>query len=221
MYIDGFSDQCTQPLNCPRKDKPVNSSTYNPLLIGIMRILKYIFAITTILWQPLLLANPPKVNGNALKPGHGYLLVAIESLGDTPQKILIKGPQLFSNNSIENLIPGNNYRLIEVPTGSYSYNQIYTGGKKSESFYWDILSFDYSIKVRPNTISYAGHLISEMYSDTNVDFNFRNRSSQAFEYIKSCCLQLSKSYPLVFTGSYPDPFLDFLSSSETDSTRRQ
>ncbi len=144
-----------------------------------------------------------------LKNGHGYLLLAVESLGTPPKKILLKGPKVFSSLSIDKLKIGDNYRILEVPIGRYYYSQVYSDEEKS-SAYWEILSFDYYIDVQENQTSYAGHLISEMYSDQHTDFNFRNRSSRAYKYLKECCELISKKYPLTFTGSYPDPFLDLL-----------
>lgn len=144
-----------------------------------------------------------------LREGHGYLLLAIESLGIPPKKILLRGPKVFSTLSFDEIRSGTNYRKIPVPEGRYYFSQIHNGEGKTSS-YWDILSFDYYVDVKANTTSYAGHLISEMYSDQSVDFNLRNRSSQAFAYFQNCCQALNKTYPLTYTGSYPDPFLDFL-----------
>lgn len=90
-------------------------------------------------------------NGN-LKEGYGYLLLAIESLGTTPHKILLKGPKLFSSPSVQSITPGDNYRLMPVPAGRYYFSQIYNDGKKEEAAYWDILNFDYYIDVEANTI---------------------------------------------------------------------
>lgn len=147
--------------------------------------------------------------GATLKSGHGYLLLAVESLGTPPKKILLKGPKVFSSLSIDKLQAGDNYRILEVPTGRYYFSQVYSDEEKN-SAYWEILSFDYYIDVLENKTSYAGHLISEMYSDQHTDFNFRNRSSQAYKFLEVCCELISRKYPLTFTGSYPDPFLDLL-----------
>lgn len=150
-----------------------------------------------------------------LKSGHGYLLLAVESLGTPPKKILLKGPKVFSSLSIDRFQSGNNYRLLAVPAGRYYYSQVYSDEEKN-SAYWEIRNFDYYIDVQENRTSYAGHLISEMYSDQHTDFNFRNRSSQAFRHIQECCQLISKKYPLIFTGSYPDPFLDLLMETPED-----
>ncbi len=152
-------------------------------------------------------------NNKALKEGYGYLLLAIESLGTTPHKILLKGPKLFSSPSVQSTTPGDNYRLMPVPAGRYYFSQIYNDGKKEEAAYWDILNFDYYVDVEANTISYSGHFISEMYGEQEVDFIYRNRSSQAYEYLRHCCSETLRRYPLNFTGSYPDPFLDFLKNN--------
>lgn len=148
-----------------------------------------------------------------LEKQHGYLLMAIESLGTPPHKILLKGPKLFSNLSIQPIENGDNYHLLAVSEGRYFFSQVYNHEKKNKSAYWDVLNFDYFVDVKAGSVSYAGHFISEMYGDQDIDFNFRNRSSQAHAYLESCCLSLIQRYPLVYTGLYPDPFLDHLNKT--------
>lgn len=152
----------------------------------------------------------------SLKANHGYLLLAIESLGTPPHKILLKGPKLFSSLSIQPIEKGNSYYLLSVPEGRYSFSQVYNNEKKNKAAYWDILNFDYFVDVKPGTVSYAGHFISEMYGEQDIDFNFRNRSSQAHAYLVDCCKSLMQRYPLKYTGSYPDPFIDHLNNAQVE-----
>ncbi|GAA6151269.1 hypothetical protein [Pseudoteredinibacter isoporae] len=176
-----------------------------------MKAIAYLtLAALLVLPVPAVPAQGVERNTEALKEGYGYLLLAIESLGTTPNKILLKGPKLFSSPSVQSIEPGNNYRLMPVPAGRYYFSQVYNDGKKDESAYWDILDFDYYIDVKADTVSYSGHFISEMYGEQEIDFVYRNRSSQAHEYLRNCCAEILQRYPLSFTGSYPDPFLDFL-----------
>lgn len=153
-----------------------------------------------------------KLSITSLKPGYGYLLVAVEAYGLAPSKILLKGNKFLTSTSVASLKLGNNYQLLALPAGEYTYNQIYNHQQLNSDTYWDILNHDYSIQVQADVISYGGHLVSSI-DESYAEFLFRNRSSQAWAYINQCCSQLLRTNTFHYTGHYPDPFIEILKSS--------
>lgn len=175
----------------------------------MLKIASLVCSLALVFWSCVTQANPSKT---ALKPGHGYLLVAIEAYGLAPSKILLKGNKFLASTSVASLELGNNYQLIALPAGEYTYNQVYNHQQLDNETYWDILNHGYSIKVQADIISYGGHLISSI-DESYAEFLFRNRSSQAWSYINQCCSQLLKTNSFHYTGHYPDPFIEILKSS--------
>jgi len=178
----------------------------------MLKIAAVFCSLTFVFWLNSAQANP---SITPLKPGYGYLLVAVEAYGLAPSKILLKGNKFLASTSVADLKLGNNYQLIALPAGEYTYNQVYNHQQINNETYWDILNHNYSIQVQADAISYGGHLVSSI-DESYAEFLFRNRSSQAWAYIKQCCSQLLKTTTFDYTGHYPDPFLEILKSSTAE-----
>ncbi|GAA6151267.1 hypothetical protein [Pseudoteredinibacter isoporae] len=142
-----------------------------------------------------------------LGEGEGYLLLGLYVHDIIPSKIMLKGDGFLSTESMTDLIPGDQYDLIAVKAGEYTFDRVYNNALLNDKIYWDLEAIDFTVKVEPGTISYGGHLISEVQASRQAIFRLRNRGSQALEYLEYCCSSLLENYKLKYTGKVTDPYL--------------
>lgn len=144
-----------------------------------------------------------------LKPGQGYLMLAIEALEHSPAKIFLKGPKLFSSVSVSHLLENTQYRLLALPVGKYQYKHVLNPEYFGDQSYWDIEDQGFATEVKANSISYGGHLISLIENQEHAAFYYRNRSSQALRFLSQCCASLVKQYDFHYSGAFRDPFIRY------------
>lgn len=147
----------------------------------------------------------PKLGSN-----EGYLLLGLYVHDIIPSKVMLKGDGLLSTQSMTDLIPKDQYKLIAVKAGNYSFDRVYNNALLNKDVYWNLEPVDFTVKVEAGTISYGGHLISEVQASRQAYFRMRNRGSQALGYLQSCCSQLLSKYKLTYTGKVSDPYLRHL-----------
>ncbi len=151
----------------------------------------------------------PKLGSN-----EGYLLLGLYVHDIIPSKIMLKGDGFLSTESMVDLIPGDQYDLIAVKAGEYTFDRVYNNALLNDKVYWDLEPIDFTVKVEPGTISYGGHLISEVQASRQAFFRLRNRGSQALKYLEYCCSDLLKQYKLKYTGKVSDPYLKKLQEAK-------
>lgn len=151
-----------------------------------------------------------------LSSGQGYLLLGVHVHNIIPHKIMLKGDSFLSTESITVLEPGDQYRLLALDPGTYTYEKVFQNAHLNKNFYWNLENLKYSLKVEAGKINYGGHLITELkMSDANI-FSFRNRSNRALTFLRICCDSILKSTPLIYSGNYPDPYFDHALRVEGD-----
>lgn len=144
-----------------------------------------------------------------LKSNEGYLLAGIEIYNIIPSKIYLQGDSLLSIESIADLAPGDQYRLLALPAGTYTYKRVFNNAHINKNVYWSILERKFSVTVKAGAINYSGHLISDIEGTRYASFSYRNRSSQALRFLDQCCNQLLSKYSFRYTGESPDPYAEF------------
>jgi len=147
--------------------------------------------------------NVPNLGSN-----EAYLLLAVHVHDVVPHKIMLKGDGLLSSESMTDIVPGDQYKLISVAPGKYTFSKIYQN-KLLKDAYWNIEDQEHTITVKPGVINYGGHLITELGFGDIAHFRMKNRSSLALEYLSNCCGDLLNAYKLDYTGLVSDPYLKF------------
>lgn len=147
----------------------------------------------------------PKLGSN-----EGYLLLGLYVHDIIPSKVMLKGDGFLSTQSMTDLVPKDQYKLIAVKAGNYTFDRVYNNALLNKDVYWNLEPVDFTVKVEAGTISYGGHLITEVQASRQASFRMRNRGSQALSYIESCCSQLLSKYKLTYTGKVSDPYLQLL-----------
>jgi len=146
-----------------------------------------------------------------LSENEGYVLLPLIISGMVPESITLKEDKFFGHSYIaENLELGENFKLITLPAGDYTWTKI----KINHNYYFDLDKQGFSLTVKKGVINYGGHLIvdiNQMFE--TAKYNYVNRSSQAIDELQNCCVNLISDYSLIFSGGTEDPFIDFLSNA--------
>ncbi len=154
-----------------------------------------------------------------LKNNQGYMLVVLNvEQGYIPEFVTISESGAFGDTvKMESLSVNANFRLFAVDAGTYTWERLYF----TKRHYIDLEDREFTVKVEPGTISYAGHL--SLYSEMNASQSeflggariyYNNRSSRALFYLELKYPELLKQYELVNTSDENDDFIPFARSLE-------
>lgn len=168
-----------------------------------MKLLSYLASLAVFV-GPHCAAEPTL---SPLADDEGYLALNIVIQSMVPESVKLESAELFgAGHLVRELKSGENFHLIKLPAGEYSWSRI----QVNNSYYFNIDDQNFNVSVLPGKINYSGHLLIEIFQYYGTAyFNYVNRSSQVIDALEGCCAELSKQYPLVFTGTSPDPFIDF------------
>ena len=141
----------------------------------------------------------------------GYVLLPV-STNTSIFELRISGSKYFKFNK-EDLKYKQNYMLIQLPEGKYSYSEIrlnkYTVVNDFKSGLWDFT-------VKRGVINYVGDFNltnhSKTYGTYNLTYEIHNNSSIALEYLENKHPDIVKEYNVVYGGPGNDDFFDFVES---------
>ncbi len=150
--------------------------------------------------------------------GYGYLLLGLDT-ERTLHEISIDGSKnvFLSSNDLR---PGENYLLIELPLGKYNIRKIHLDNYR----YFKLDKEKWSFEVKENTISYAGDLAIRVIEfsrrsrngisrSVNADIVLENNSSFALEFLESTYKQILENREVVYSGPGEDSFLSYTQTS--------
>ncbi|WP_434927752.1 hypothetical protein [Shewanella sp. HL-SH2] len=132
----------------------------------------------------------------------GYLLISIDT-NSKLDSISIDGDSDFIFTE-ENLQPGSNFIIAEIPAGAYSFERI----KLNRYYYYSLTDGIWNFTVEAGKINYIGNF--------NIEIKFfgskmllENQSSEALRYIEAKFPNIYQSRELVYSGPGNDDFFSF------------
>lgn len=142
----------------------------------------------------------------------GYLLLGVES-GFDLDYIILTGRERLKLTSAD-LQAGLNYLLIPVSAGIYEVGEVRTAASYRFIFDDEDEKDLWKIEVRPNAISYGGHLSvrTRHYYSPTARFELENRTSQTLDYMGENFPQLINELPLLYNGPGEDRFIQYARS---------
>lgn len=152
------------------------------------------------------------VQAQDLDAGEGFLLfstdlsVAIEGLE------LRREGKVFRFDLVDGLDTGLSYRLVPLPQGEYYFDTAVlraTAGQSIKVFLGDDLT---RFTIEAGRINYMGHIVLYRYGLSRYSRNRTNRMSQALQWLSSEHPELPGRYSLHYSGSFPDPFADYVAA---------
>ncbi|GAA0859048.1 hypothetical protein [Aliiglaciecola litoralis] len=141
-----------------------------------------------------------------LSANSGYLLVGVD-LNYAVNNIQIGGPKdvLFTRDDLDQF---NNYFLVEMPAGKYSFEKI----RLLNGYYYTLKSGYWDFEVKPSEISYVGHLkiMSRNGWFSRYNITLENKSTDALEYMQDNYNNILSARRLRHRGPGDDKFLEYV-----------
>ena len=137
----------------------------------------------------------------------GYLLIGVETNFNL-KEINIDGPTDI-NLSHKDLRAGNNFILVPLPAGTFEV----TGINMTHYSHFEMREEDdWSFEIKPQTISYVGHLEFDWrgFNRSYAHIELVNRSTEALEFMQKDFPNILSSRMLYYGGPGEDSFFDFL-----------
>lgn len=145
-----------------------------------------------------------------LKPDEGLLLITFDSSSKVISARFGGDGKAFARGVMSNLDAGRNPQLFALREGRYQWDSVRLQGLFGLRYTFDLSdSNDFAFEVKAGAINYAGDLIFRPEMFTRARFHVANRSLRAMDWLYKHHADISSSYTLVYSGSYPDPFPTF------------
>lgn len=139
----------------------------------------------------------------------GYLLIGVETNYNL-KNIEIDGPQDIRLTHVD-LKSGNNFILVPLLAGYYDIASIAVNEFIEYEFK---KNRDWRFEIKPQTISYVGHLEIERkgYYSSEDSLFLMNRSTEALEFMEQKFPTILENRKLYYGGPGGDDFFDFVES---------
>lgn len=142
-----------------------------------------------------------------LSKEQGYLLIGVDTEYNL-KKISIDGPD-YIRLSHHDLRAGSNYILIPLESGEYNIEEI------TYNSYWKSKPIDESewvFTIKPQTISYVGHLQveKELFYGRVVDIELVNRSTEAIDFMTLNFPSILHERELFYGGPGEDNYFQYI-----------
>lgn len=135
-----------------------------------------------------------------LRPGEGYVLVAVDSDVDLRYVSVRSASRLFTGERLEDIKQGRNYGLYVMPAGDYRWDSLHAGWVR-----WVMREEpEFVFQSRAGEITYAGDLIYH-----GVRFHVANRGLSALDWLEREHPVIAARFDFKYSGHYPDPFPAF------------
>jgi hypothetical protein len=142
-----------------------------------------------------------------LSANEGYVAINIIIKQGVPESIKITSINFLGESYTKSdLKEGDNFELIKLPAGDYYWSRLNIFNGR----YFNLKENKFSLKVVAGKINYGGHLlvdINQKFGTANL--NYMNRSSTVIDQLDTCCSELLNAIPLIYTGTFVDPFIEF------------
>lgn len=176
---------------------------------GKLRDLARSWVLAAMLWPCLAWAAMAPVKPGqvpTLKPGEGFVLVAVDTNIDLHQVRLNRDGKVWGDGTMSGLVSGQNYRLYVAPVGRYEWRELsLVYGLRYQ------LSSDkeFEFDVDAGSIAYPGDLVFRPTSYWRADIRRSNRGLAAINWLQRNHPAIYGQYALNYSGHYPDPFPAF------------
>jgi len=141
-----------------------------------------------------------------IKENSGFILFGVDTNRNL-KSIQLSGPQKIKLTS-EDIQKGTNYLLVDLKAGTYTIDKI----NFNNYMYLRLNDTDWKIEVKPQQISYVGHLelVTRGYWILTSHSELVNRSSEALEFMEDNYPNMLASRKLVYGGPGNDNFFDLV-----------
>jgi len=153
-----------------------------------------------------------------LEEGEGYLLMSVET------NVQLQSLSILGEENVKltenDLKKGSNYILIDLPSGDYKISKVTKSHWYSHSYvkldekYW-------SFQIKPNVVSYIGHLnVKSNYWMTEGYFVLNNKSSYALEFMEQQFPNILEKRTLAYQGPGKDDFLNYINATRIQGEKK-
>jgi hypothetical protein len=145
-----------------------------------------------------------------LEPSSGILVLHTQAPWE------IERVELSDQVVARGLPSGTSLRLLILPAGRYRWSQIQLidSGRRASHLLYRLTMLDderWNLAIEPRRINYPGQLVVEPGANLGVTDRFAvrslNRSAMMMELLGKLHPELSRRYPIVYTGAGRDEFL--------------
>lgn len=142
-----------------------------------------------------------------LEENEAYVVIPLIVEGHIPDYIRLESTSSFGESyRAKDLVGGESFSVIKLPAGEYQWTRINMHNDR----FFDLEDNNFKINVKAGVINYGGHLkVKINYRFSTAQYNYMNRSSVVMDKLKQEYPEIYGSYPLIFAGHSPDPFIAY------------
>lgn len=142
-----------------------------------------------------------------LRQGEGLLVLSVDT-SSRISSVRVSKPG-GGDSMLTYLEGGRTLQLYAAPEGEYGWKELTILTGRAGMRYQLGKNPEFKFKVHPGKITFAGELIVRLESLYRVRFHISNRTLPVIDWLEIAHPALYRSYPLEFSGHYPDPFPAF------------
>lgn len=144
-----------------------------------------------------------------LAPDEGLLVVSISSNGVINKASISRDGSAVSGIVLPQLPAGRTLQLHAVKAGEYAWHEVTLYSLYGGVRYPLVKNPEYRFRVEAGKLNYPGELQVNGRSIYQVRFHRANRSLPVIDWLDASHAAIAKTYPLQYTGHFPDPFPAF------------